>query len=303
MFEKMFNDADYKRVEFLKVLDKTKPTDKIMLDRAADLKLLELWEESSKLVVGNQVRIPSDLLFAKTIPLMDCLISIDDPDSNNGKVFNYRVAIFPDYQDLITRCVAEELDSEFVEVGAIEIYSPDNDYEQILPIIVAKGQNVIGPPNVTIIKDSEVSQSTSSAIIGNEKLFISCLETWYGIQIALLHPVVKGIFRNPSTDIEKPAVTANKKKRKNNKVRYIKKYIINADELDTLIYGEEQERKFKRTALIWPVVGHWRELPNEKSVFVKPYFKGALRETKMVDKPRHREIAQLDNVVNKPKNH
>jgi len=116
------------------------------------------------------------------------------------------------------------------------------------------------------------------------------LETWYGIQIALLHPTVKEVFRNPRTAILKDSKTD--KKRKKNKVRYIKEHIINAEELDKLIYGESDKRTIKRHALVWYVIGHWRTLKNGNTIFVKPYWKGALRELKKPMPERERVIVQ-----------
>jgi len=89
-------------------------------------------------------------------------------------------------------------------------------------------------------------------------------------------------------------VVANRKyKRK--KVKYVKQHIINSTELDSLIYGKNKSDKanINRNVLVWYVVGHWRQIKNGKKIFVKPHWKGLLREIKMALPEREREIAQL----------
>ena len=73
--------------------------------------------------------------------------------------------------------------------------------------------------------------------------------------------------------------------------KYIKQHIISTGELDIAIYGDS--RGYTRRSFIWYVIGHWRVYADGKKVFVKPYWKGALRDVRMTIEEREREIAQV----------
>ena len=77
-----------------------------------------------------------------------------------------------------------------------------------------------------------------------------------------------------------------KKNGKKRPLRYIKRHIINADDFTEKLHGN---RSFQRHTLVWYVIGHWRAYSNGKKVFIKPYWKGALRDTKSAN-AREREI-------------
>ena len=103
---------------------------------------------------------------------------------------------------------------------------------------------------------------------------------------------------------KKPTRIKNNEYRKANQtelrniVKYIKVHYLEPQELDKALYGECDEsenanglkRATKRRALVWYVIGHWRTRGNGKKIFVRPYWKGALREIKKAIPERGREI-------------
>lgn len=113
------------------------------------------------------------------------------------------------------------------------------------------------------------------------------METWYGIQIALLHPTVKNIFKGGRKERDGEA-KFDKKPGTKRPVRYIKKRVINKDDIQRCLNGDGEA--VNRHTLVWYVIGHWRKLANGTKQFIKPYWKGPLRELKMALDDREREI-------------
>ena len=82
------------------------------------------------------------------------------------------------------------------------------------------------------------------------------------------------------------------KKGKKKPLRYIKRHILNAEELKKRIHGENN---FQRHTLVWYVIGHWRKYADGRKIFIQPYWKGALRELKNGE-IREREIVQEETI-------
>ena len=261
------------------------PSDVIKLTGEQDSQLIRLWEKST-----DDVTIPSDLFFAGTIPLMDCRIVVDETKSViDGKVVSYRVVIFPDYAEQL-RTVEPDIP---VNVGAI-VNDPTHGAYSFIPIYIVKGVDTLMFINVgyhnlpkNYIKHAEQTISIQDV----SQMCVAFLETWYGIQIALLHPNVRDVFRHPRTTIDRINSIGTRGKRKN-RVKYIKEHIINSDELETAIFGGDKSHT--RHALVWYVIGHWRAYANGVKTFIKPYWKGPLREMKMTFEDRTREIDGLE---------
>ena len=116
------------------------------------------------------------------------------------------------------------------------------------------------------------------------------LHIWHCVQSAMLIDEVKNSM-DESVSVVK---TVNKHKSKSNhkprqKTRYVKNYVFGeklhklADESDILRTRVYREK-------LWSVAGHWRHYKNGKVVFVHPYWKGELRNTKENPTGRTREI-------------
>lgn len=268
------------------------PSDTIRLNGEGDRKLISLWEDGMKQLSPVQgVFIPSDLFFAETVPMLDCNIVVDETKSHeNGTVVKFRIVIFSDYAEKI-KLASED---ESVTVGAILINL--NGATIISRITVIPGFNsvmfgALGYKDMSPEMRSWFSSKVSIRTIMNTVL--GTLETWYGLQIALLHPDVRKVFRHPKV-VRDRSDGRQKKKQQKRKVRYVKEHIINSDELELAIFGEPGD--YSRHALVWYVIGHWRTMGDGRKIFVKPYWKGALRDLKMSIPDREREIAQLSSM-------
>lgn len=270
-----FLDED-ENAEILESISHSRPANLILLDRDSDREIINLWRGKNETLTG----IPSDLFFSGNIPLTDCRICVD----RGNEVIKFRFVIYPDYAERIA--MSDENNSATVGVMIL-----DFDMGQIIQEIeVLKGYDwmmmnaAMGYRRLP--KDFRDVISAKSTVSDFAGIFSDLMATWYGIQIALLHPIVKEVFQSPKTVIDETAERKTKKNGKKRPLRYIKRHIINADDFTEKLHGN---RSFQRHTLVWYVIGHWRAYSNGKKVFIKPYWKGALRDTKSAN-AREREI-------------
>lgn len=231
-----------------KKISASQPHDVIRITYHDDDELMQLWKSGRD--CKNGIAIPSDIFFAETIPLKDCVIEVDERDLPNGHIVSYRVVIF-DYEEEL-KCA--DFDTAIL-VGAFVM--PYASGHLIMPLKVVRGvDGIVGgsvcfhglPDDFPAFYAKEISQQESL------NFCLPFLDTWYGIQIALLHPTIKSVFRC-SRKPEESKGTGSKKKHKH-KVKYVKVHVINRKDLENVLYGEK--KTVNRHALIWYVIGHWR---------------------------------------------
>lgn len=265
---------------------KTKPSDIVSLKGKDDDALCELWKKGCSNDLAKNGYIPSDLFFAGNIPLLDCAITVDerDKDKVNGQVCDYRVVVFEDYQERI-----KEANGDAADVGAVVI--THGNRTMFIPMMVCEGIDTImigeiGWHNIPTSQRENAKRFTSQQDMAT--MAYAHLVTWYGIQVALLHPTVRDVFQHPRTEkIYNPDARKNGKHKRI--TRYIKRHFVNAADIEAAVYGAGRE--FTRHTLVWYVIGHWRHYADGRKVFIQPYWKGALRELKMNLDDREREIA------------
>lgn len=269
--------SEDKNSELWTRINQSKPTSLIDIQYNVRDILLKLWKHENK-VAG----VPSDIFFSGSIPLMD--INVDYEFEFNHMV-KFRIVIYPDYQEIISNTNEQSTS----KIGALILEVLDGKIAT--EIEVAKGVDCLMTSallgykmNSVAIEDciNNMPISTLASLVGE---FISI---WYGIQIALLHPVIKNIFKNPQRvedESRKKKSTKNGKKKKS-PIKYIKKHVISVDRIERVT----SSTNYNRHSLCWYVMGHWRTYKNGKRIFIKPYWKGILRDTKTVDEIREREI-------------
>lgn len=193
--------SEHSNNNLLKKINQSVPSDKIMLDRKSDVKIMSLWTDNKSSHVSEKgIKIPSDIFFAGTIPFMDCKIVIDET-KEKGDIITYRVVIFDDYKEQIKRTKGNGV----ILAGAL-ITEATPKYSYVSRICIVSGVNsIIGSEKMGYInmppdlRDYVIKKVKSIDMV---RQLTSCLETWYGIQTALLHPAAKEIFKNPWADIE-----------------------------------------------------------------------------------------------------
>ena len=260
---------------------KLQPSDSFYLNEKDEINLNSLWRDEN--FKGLQA-IPADLLFSGTLPITDCDFRLTV--ESMSRVVEGRVCIHPDYKQLIEN----GKDEKAVIIGLIMLGLAGGVVGA--PLAVTQGFNCIGVNedliNFNLPESGERSLSNVSVM---DWIVFSCrmLGLWYGIQISLLHPVIKDVFANTRSTRLRETVGQGKHKRRI--TRYVKKHYLNSDELDTAINGKPEGRSFVRHTLAWYVIGHWRHYANGNKVFIQGYWKGALREMKRnMDSGRDREL-------------
>lgn len=266
-------------------LNNSYPSDKVKLTYKADEALCEMW-------AGEWgCNIPSDIVFAGTIPLMDVEIEIDErdiilPDNmGNGYIVKYRVVIFERYKTII-----EEMGGINAAIGAIVADDPLREYECLIAICTKAGWESFGAFGLyrrhkatgVIMTIPEEEQMNMRNIAYNY------LRTWYSIQIAMLNPEIKKAFGRPKMIKERTKTTGERKGARI--TRYVKRYVVNEIALNETLYGKNVKTR-KRQVLCWYVCGHWRHYKSGRMTFIKGYWKGAMRGAKRnLDDGRIRQI-------------
>ena len=264
----------------------SRPTDRIHLKSKDDEAVSNFWKQFCSKEMLDKGGIPSDLFFSGNVPLLDCEITVDERDKPFGRVVTYRVVIYPDYIERIKNSGDEPAD-----VG--DVVMEFMNHKIFIPILVFSGVDFVLMANCGVIGNySNVELRNHMGMIPVQQ-FVSagyeCLTTWYGIQLALLHPAVKDVFSHPKTE---PVMETRPRKggKKRRVVRYIKKHVITAEELTQAEQRPVHSSGITRHTLIWYVIGHWRHYSDGKKVFIKPYWKGEMRHLRMDLDGREREI-------------
>lgn len=235
----------------------TSPSDRISIGEKEVDFLIRLWCDS------KIEEIPSDIFFANTIPLKDCVLDFEDG--------SLRVTVFE--QQIANLHEAKE--DQAIPVGAI------SGGGTTIPIVAVKGFNNVMYAGVGWERDS-IRQSMEYWDADDENLeyaFLFHLGVWYGIQIALLHPTLKEVFKSPQRTPYEGGNSPNKHHHKR-KVKYIRKHYITLDKLEKALETQNEGRKINRKCLAWYVIGHWRTYKSGKMVFIQPHWRGVLRDLK-----------------------
>jgi hypothetical protein len=280
------------------VVNQSKPTNHYFLDRPADMEIQSLWLEP-----GTRSLFPSDLFFDGTIPVMDCVITIDErcaEDLEVRDVQTYRVVIFSDYQ----KYIAEAKPGQFIDVGAViwgdcessrKTYRKDFNMDP--PELVGTIQVQVGDEACSFSRWTgyrNFPKHMRDHIRGNweeniGKPIFAFMSTWYGIQLANMHPYVKDVFDNPSRT-EYKSHTGSSKKNSRSKTRFIKKHVINADAVNLEEICRRRQIEFNRQTLLWYVRGHWRHPKDKPPIWVRGYQKGVDRNKGIDIKPKEIDI-------------
>ena len=275
-FEITIDVMDEKQSDFLfKLIDYSKPNDIISLNSDDLYNLSKFWtqfvpDDSSNLV-------PSDIFFANTIPLPDLIIKYD----NGVTVRNYRIVMFMDFYDEFMVNYATMPENKSLMVGSV-IQQFDDGHEIAYPFVVTKDDNKGYLPCAetccfrTLSHDLKPMQIPRSSLYST---YTTIVKAWYGIQIALLNPITKEIFSKSGKEKVRDMIIDDKcNTYKKGPTRYIKRTIVNTAKLfESFEQDGSSGKKFERKTLAWRVIGHWRKYKNGKVIFIKPYWKGFMK--------------------------
>lgn len=287
-------DSIDKMMSICKKLSKRIPQDCVVFDNGFQTahKFISLYDNSctinfkafnkASLNIGS-LFIPGDLIKQNTIPLKELKIQYNFSNSTDF-IYVYIV----DKTDWIN------IDENTTQVGYIVQDCSDSPYFDFDKESAKefKDLKLIWPILIINTEDGIALQFSPAHIAGQDSImytdysrdvFENCiqdnmfyLKTWYGVQIALLHPELKTIFSKHKSRsiIQNKSHNSSKKKRK---VKYQKIMRIEDNDYDEVV----NKRTINRKCLLWYVIGHYRER-NGKKYWVDGFWKGALRATKMI---------------------
>ena len=230
----------------------------------------------------------ADILLSGITPVYDVLLETTTP-KKRGEILYGRVMIRPDMLEM-----SDQLSGE-IYAGILMLYTEIIKY--IIPFKVSgKSDYIVFPDEYGIVASSQEEADfymNSPDIvklydISNWKEY---MEMWYGTMWVILHPIARHIIRKNSestssdsfdVDVQAPVSSDGP-----TIIKYVKTVIITEEDFKRV---ESAIRKIKKDC--WPVTGHWRNQPTKKGYvrkFIKPYWKGPLRDLKMHD-TRIREL-------------
>ena len=237
--------------------------------------------------------IRGDIIVAGTIPSPDIEMVLDFP---NMKDVSGRVMILPKEDILEMIKTTSPSEQKSIPVGFLEINIRhlvkvtvmikmlDNLIFDWLPIIKV-------PQKIRNMSNEELLRGSLEEICKIRDIFFLC---WYGIQIALLNPVIAERFHRETVPYDDNKKHTNKKK---SPKRYVKKITI--DDISDLTFAKEKGHHQIKEPFWW-VSGHWRNQATKdghKKIFIQGYWKGILREVaeSKDEEPREREIVFEEN--------
>lgn len=273
----------------------TKPTHDVKITTEFGSKLMDICDKSNTHI--SEADIPSDILFAKTVPMTDFNIEILEPNPSKTIHPTVRVALLDDYQSSIDLIDPND-DTLFTGLGVVMFTykKPLNISLYVVFGVFPNDEKIFIMNQICLYGCSSVIEYRNKMKRINTLIFSedqmnmlarSILKMWYGIQVSLLNPVIKEGFHRETQLVEKPTIATNNKKKP--PIRYKKVVYLNDEFIDS---DEQIKRIFTRKMLCWYVTGHWRNQATNnghKRIFIQGYWKGVAREMKRSD-IREREM-------------
>ena len=280
----------------------TKPTHDVKITYEFGNKLMDICDKSNTHI--SEADIPSDILFAKTVPMPDFNIEILESKQSKTIHPTIRVALLDDYQSSVD--LIDPNDSTIFTCLGVVMFTykkPINTSLYVLFGVIPNSEEIFMMNQICLYGCSSAidyqnkMRKFGSLLFSEDQmngLARSILKMWYGIQVSLLNPVIKEGFHRETQLVEKPTITPNKKNTKKPPIRYKKVVYLTDDFINS---DEQIKRIFTRKTQCWYVTGHWRNQATKdghKKIFIQGYWKGISRDTKTTD-PREREIVFEEN--------
>lgn len=234
--------------------------------------------------------IRGDIIVAGTIPSPDIEMVLDFPKM---KDVSGRIILLPKEDILEMIKTTSSPDENSIPIGFLEI----NIAHMTKVTIMLRMLDDLRFDWFPIIKVPQRIKNMSNEELLRESLEEICkirdtfFLSWYGIQIALLNPVLEARFHRTTAPYE-DRKTIKKNGGKKPPKRYVKKITI--DDISDLTFAKEKGHHQIKEPFWW-VTGHWRNQKTKdghKRIFIEGYWKGILREVaeEKNQEPRERVI-------------
>lgn len=255
------------------------PTDQIKMTYDDIDGLIKLVEDAGR-QAGKPVS--ADIVWAETMPLEHFCTIVEHPESSNLYSIEYRFDIIDDKiinDDGLMFFGAMTVTLHTRHQGDIEVCGPmvctDKHFVDAHLVEYIKCRNKIYPINLV----------PTEWLLELRERMVNAMHIFYAVEVALLNPVVETVFVESASTVPLEPTTKPVGKNKRAKIRYIKRHIIRMSAVNAAL----EKRGFVRHSNLWYVTGHWRTYANGTRVFIKGYWKGALRSLKEAE-TRDREI-------------
>lgn len=261
---------------------------------------------------GTVAIIPTDIILQRTVPIVGMTFDF----SHISDISKYICAMNTDVilgADVVLFEGWERFSESYV-TGSIEEFNDDNKKaytsciisaivlrwnnsldDLIIPIHFVPWEQELTFDSMVIFKNIKYHEAKEMIKFVNVSyeladLFISVvfiLSIWYGCQLAMLHPATVTIFQNPEYIKRSREDRLKQKSKKKSSVKYVKRHVIKQGAIKEALIeaatahgqtGGESQRAYERHTLLWRVIGHYRTYSNGKKVWIKPHWKGALKD-------------------------
>jgi len=220
--------------------------------------------------------LPADIFITNNIPILNMQITVKDCFPQDLKDQITRFYIFQDIADTLKKHSDNDVPAL---VGFVSLKIDFDDIWIVFPLVVSQQQNIFSIWwNYGLFSETKNIKNLHSLSSAQLKSYIDIVQgavvLWYKIQISLLHPQIKEIFHVDGLEVKTNNITRHKKKSKRTPVKYIRKRVVNLKKMPL------PNNKYQRKTFAWYVIGHYREYKNGKRIFIRPYWKGKLKEIK-----------------------
>lgn len=259
--------------------------DKILASVPGDMVVFNSEDEQLDLVrlffppTWKGVGTPIDILKEGTVPLMDMHIRVPMQLMDPELQCDFRVVIFPDYQERLTA------EAEVSIIGAYVIYPRKFKSKRALfgLLQVIPNQDFIcdsgligwigSKPDAYIQRIIEKSGGPSQY----HMMLAPYMMSWYCVQLTLLNPPTLEVYQKLREETQE-AVKTSYVFRKRNKIKYVKKIYLNPKKNLVPKDTSEGGDKYKKKCPYWRVIGHWRTYKKDgKRIWINSYWKGRNR--------------------------
>lgn len=288
-----FNTKDTQEV--LNRISSSITTDIIEFKKIDDcLKFIEYWSSDTFDTTNEKMiaDVPADLILSNTIPIMDMKILFSDlKESPLGAIRSCRF-ILREKNGVVENEMLIKLDMEIPTDGNRRLTQSivtaacvfRNTSKDTMTIELTQLFGIY--PNIS--RAYPTADWHIQMAVLSDMIYV-LLGSWYGIQLALTHPVVKDVFINPTVEKrdKKEVLDYRGDIDKKSKMKYVKHHYITEDNsIDKVIDKKlselnagNKDRPFTRKTLLWRVLGHYRTYSSGTKTWIAPYWKGLMRDT------------------------
>jgi hypothetical protein len=240
----------------------------------------ELIEKLKSMVHFDNKMLFADIFAAGTIPCNNVLFeNVDVDDEGNAFSISVQVAVCDDTDAIMASLNGE---GDITTIGVIRMFNTyhGTTFRYDMPVRLSYDWTIDWFPFISL-SENEFKMINNGEYDNLGLTWLTHLRdtvflAWYGLQLAMLNPVIKERIHRETVPMDE-VKAGNKKKKAKTVKRYVKR--ITVDDLSDIEIADPKHHNMTKS--YWWVTGHWR---NQKTKdghirkFIKGYWKGPMRE-------------------------